>query len=127
MGDQGRLFWRRLHGLVRDVDLNDPRRGAGTSLDRRSLADLMNELGIDGRARFLLERGIRDDCAVEPARLSLLFVALSERAGWNQPDGGVEAYRLRGRARGNHLSLVIPRSRPDRRCLVWNPLGSECL
>ncbi len=93
---QSARFWRSLYDLVARVDLDDPGSGIGRALDRRSLADLMDELGIDGRARFLLERGIRDDYATEPERLSLLFVALSERAGWNQPDAGREIYRLRG-------------------------------
>lgn len=89
-------FWRRLYDLVRRVRLNDPSAGGGAELDRHSVADFIDRVGIGGRARFLLETLIRGDYAAEPSELSLLGVCLAERGSWNQPDAGVEIYRLRG-------------------------------
>ena len=88
-------FWSRVEALAEPLDPSRPQR-RGARLDRRSAGDLIAELGIDGTARFLLERNLLDDYTVEPDRLSLLFVCSLARLGAEQPDSGVEAFRIRG-------------------------------
>ena len=60
------------------IDPDDPA-AKGAALDRRSVADLIEELGIRGRSREVLSRYIRDDYAIEPARISLLFLVAAEK------------------------------------------------
>jgi monoamine oxidase len=88
-------FWSRVEALAEPLDPSWPQR-QGARLDRRSAGDLIAELGIDGTARFLLERDLLDDYTVEPDRLSLLFVCSLERLAAGQPDSGLEAFRIRG-------------------------------
>ena len=71
-------YWRAIAALSRGLDPDDPVAG-GEGLDERSTADLLDELGIGGLARFLLDAYVRDDYAVEADRLSLLFNAQGER------------------------------------------------
>lgn len=85
--------------LARGLDPADPLR-RGAAHDRRSLADLMEELRLSGAARFLAERDARDEYGVPPGRLSLLFHLQLYAATRHLPDSGIERYRIRG---GNDL------------------------
>jgi monoamine oxidase len=83
--------WRLAHPL----DPADPA-AAGTAYDRRTVAEFIDEVGIVGRPRQLLDREIRDDYAIEPEKLSLLFFLTETKVSWNTPDSGVEAFRVHG-------------------------------
>ena len=89
-------FWSELYALLGDVEMSDPGARRGPELDRVSLARYLDRLGISGRARFLLEAQLRGDYGVDPRDLSLLCVLFAQRAAWNQPSAGVEAFRVRG-------------------------------
>ena len=72
---------------------------ADAALDRRTVADLIDEVGLRGTARELVtHEEIRDDYCVEPERLSLLFHLHFARLLWNQSDAGSEVFRVRGGA-----------------------------
>lgn len=88
-------FYAAVEKLAAPLDPLDPA-ARGARLDGLTAASLLDQLGIKGRARFLLEAELRDDYGSEPGRLSLLFVAATYKADWNQPDSGVEAFRIRG-------------------------------
>lgn len=88
-------FWRRLDQLARPLDPHDPV-ARGADLDRRSVGDLFDDLGLSGLARFLLEIEIRDDYGVEADRLSLLYAAQADRLYWNVYDRQEEVFRIRG-------------------------------
>ena len=88
-------FWRQVERAASRLRLAEPLANGGRRLDRLSVADAFDELGVAGRARFLLAAEISSDYGVAPARLSLLQVALDERLGRDQPGGGYEAYRIR--------------------------------
>ncbi len=88
-------FYERAWRLSRGLDPADPA-AAGGRHDRRSVADFIDQLGIRGRAREVLDREIRDDYAIEPAKLSLLFLLIETKATWNTPDSGEEAFRVHG-------------------------------
>src|SRR3989442_22481 len=76
-----------------------PRAPGGGALARRSAADVLDDLGIDSRARMLVSHDtIRDDYTVEPRQVSALFVAQGYKLTENLPDSGTEAFRVR---RGN--------------------------
>lgn len=88
-------FYARALRLARGLDPADPA-AAGAAHDRRTVAELIDEVGIAGRARQILEREIRDDYAIEPGKLSLLFFLVETKVTWNTPDPGVEAFRVHG-------------------------------
>jgi monoamine oxidase len=90
-------FYAALEALAEPLDPAD-QAARGAELDSRTPAGLMDELGISGAGRFLLDKAFRDDYGIEPERLSLLFVAAGYRATIEQPDFGIEAYRIRGGA-----------------------------
>jgi monoamine oxidase len=83
--DDADRFWTRLDNLSFDP-----------SLDRRSVAWLVDQVGLSPLARLRVTIDIRDDYDVEPDRVSLLFAVMAETATSNQPDSGVEAFRIRG-------------------------------
>lgn len=89
------LLYAAARRLGRPLDPADPA-AAGARHDRRSVAGLMDELGIDGDARMLIDRDIRDDYAIEPERLSLLFFLIENKVTWGTPASGVEAFRIAG-------------------------------
>ncbi len=64
-------FHRRLEALARQPS---------PALDRRSAAQLIRELALERRARFLIEHELREEFTVEPRRLSLLHVVSRPRA-----------------------------------------------
>jgi monoamine oxidase len=87
-------------------------------LDRRSVGDLFDDLGLSPDARFLLDQDIRDDYLVEPSDLSLLFHA----AEWELPGtpAGAERYRLRG---GNdRLPRALANTLPPGSLLLNQPV-----
>jgi monoamine oxidase len=88
--------YRRLYDLALPLEASRPAAHGGAALDRRTVADFSDRIGLGGRARFLFDRAIRDDYGSDPRDLSLLFVALSERIAWDQPTGGVEVFRIEG-------------------------------
>jgi len=88
-------FDASVDGLAAPLDPKDPvARGAG--LDRRSVADLIEELNIEDEARTLVERRLRDDYTVEPDRLSLLFHAARTKLDARAPASGTDAFRIDG-------------------------------
>lgn len=88
-------FYQQAWRLARKLDPADPAAG-GAAHDRRSVADFIDQLGIGGRPREVLDREIRDDYAIEPEKLSLLFLLIETKVTWNTPDSGVEAFRVHG-------------------------------
>jgi monoamine oxidase len=89
-------WWNAVDRLSKQVDPARPWE-APRSLDRRSVADLMDEVELSGVARTLVGREeIRDDYSVQPERLSLLLHLHFNRLLWNQSDYGTEAFRIRG-------------------------------
>jgi monoamine oxidase len=88
-------YYRALYRLTRHLDPTDPV-GTAPNLDRRSVADLLDAIGLDGRGRFAVESYIRDDYAAEPGRLSLLGVAAAERVYENVTEAEIERYRVHG-------------------------------
>ena len=89
-------FWSRLYSLLDQVSVSEPGSGRGPELDRVSIAEALDAVSVSGEARFLLEAGFRGDYGVEPRDLSLLCVLFAEKAAWDQPSSGVEAFRVRG-------------------------------
>ena len=85
----------RVEQLSRALTIADPV-GRGAALDRRSVADLLDELALSPDARFLAEADIRNEYTVEPDRLSLLFHAYLYRRTEELPESGVEAFRIKG-------------------------------
>lgn len=104
-------FYASAWRLGRDLDPTDPA-AAGAAYDRRSVADFIDQLGIAGRAREILDRQLRDDYAIEPEKLSLLFLLIENKVTWNTPEAGVEAFRIHG---GNDRLAAGFASRLERR------------
>lgn len=88
-------FYAQAWRLARPLDIADPA-AAGATYDRRTVGELIDEVGIAGRARQILDREIRDDYAIEPEKLSLLFFLTETKVSWNTPEAGAEAFRVRG-------------------------------
>jgi monoamine oxidase len=97
--DELERFYAQAWRLARPLDVADPA-AAGAAYDRRTVAEFIDEVGVAGRARELLDREIRDDYAIEPEKLSLLFFLTETKVSWNTPEAGVEAFRVHG---GNDL------------------------
>ena len=89
-------FWRRIERLARPLSGRDPTANGGAAQDRYSVADLLDRMGITGRARWLIAARIESDYGFAIERLSLLYVTISERLAADQPAAGVEKYRIRG-------------------------------
>ncbi len=94
-GTQLEALDARVEALSRKLSIADPV-GTGAALDRRSVADLLDELALSPEARFLAEADIRNEYTVEPDRLSLLFHAYLYRRTEELPESGVEAFRITG-------------------------------
>jgi len=88
-------FDARVEALAAPLDPRDPV-ARGARLDRRSVADLIEELRLEGEPRSLVERRIRDDYTVEPDRLSLLFHAAMAKLYARAPKSGTDAFRVDG-------------------------------
>lgn len=88
-------FTTALDALSEEIDPADPV-ADGSALDRRSAADLIDDVGLTGLARALVERDVRDEYTVDPDQVSLLFLAQLAAQTADQPDDGVEAYRIAG-------------------------------
>ena len=85
-------FYTALGRLSDRLAPNDPV-ADGAALDRRSVADFLDSLGLSAAGRAAIERSvIRDDYTVEAADLSLLFLA----QGDSLPGGQEERFRVRG-------------------------------
>ena len=83
-------FWDRTDDLAADFDLGD------VDADRRSVADLLDEVELGPEARFLAERFVIDEFCVAPAALSLLFHLHLAVVTAGQSEDDVEAYRIAG-------------------------------
>lgn len=91
-------WYSRVERLSRQLDPLAPWSGP-ESLDRRSVADLMDEVELSGVGRRLVgQEEIRDDYTVRADELSLLFHLHFARLLWNQSESGSEALRVRGGA-----------------------------
>lgn len=88
-------FYAQAWQLARPLDVADPA-AAGAAYDRRTVAEFIDEVGVAGRARQLLDREIRDDYAIEPEKLSLLFFLAETKVTWRTPAAGAEAFRVHG-------------------------------
>ena len=73
---------------------SDPGRAGAARLDRETAEVTINRAKLGPRARFLAERRIRADYGVDADQLSLLFFLLSERIEYDQPESGIEAFRI---------------------------------
>jgi monoamine oxidase len=93
---QLRRYQSALYGLLDQVSVSEPGTRRGPELDRVSMAEFLDRLGISGNARFLIEVELVGDYGVETRELSLLCVLLAEKVAWDQPSSGVEAFRVRG-------------------------------
>jgi monoamine oxidase len=92
--------------VQRDVDrfwasVTALRRRPAPALDRRSAAQLVDQLTLDPLARFLVEHELRQEFTVEPRELSLLHLATRPR-----PRG--PAYRVRGGNDRLAEALAVP-------------------
>jgi monoamine oxidase len=94
-------FETRVDFLAAPIDPRNPT-AAGAGLDRRSVADLIEELKLEGEPRTVLERRLRDRYTVEPGRLSLLFHAVLTKLYARAPRSGTNAFRIDG---GNERML----------------------
>jgi monoamine oxidase len=94
-GAEVERFYAEAWRLARDLDPADPA-ATGATHDRRTVAEFIDEVGVTGRPRQILDREIRDDYAIEPEKLSLLFFLTETKVSWNTPDSGVEAFRVHG-------------------------------
>jgi monoamine oxidase len=100
-------YYDAVDELAAGFDPADPARQPGASaLDQTTAAATMDELGISGDGRYLLEAEIRDDYGVEPDRLSQLFVVSTWAAAYNQPDSGIEIERVEGGAEQVPMGLA---------------------
>jgi monoamine oxidase len=88
-------FFGEASGLAEEIDLDDLGDEA-TELDGVSVSEVMDELEVSDEARFLIERQVRDDYAVEPDRLSALWVVLNEKSYVDAGAGDTEVFRVRG-------------------------------
>jgi monoamine oxidase len=76
------------------VELTEPARHRNArEIDGRSAADLLDELGLRGQARWLVEHELRGEFAAEPDDISLLFLAQATTAAG---DDEVEGHRIAG-------------------------------
>lgn len=97
--EQMERFYGAIDELAADLDVSDPASHPDAEeLDSATAADGMDELGITGDARYLIESSFRDDYGVEPDRLSQLFVVHTYGAAYNQPASGTEIDRIEGGA-----------------------------
>jgi monoamine oxidase len=88
-------FQAALDRISEGVALADPRSHA--DLDRRTVADFLDELELDPLAREVIEHEvIRDEYTVEADELSLLFLAAGNNLDPGQEESGVEAFRVQG-------------------------------
>ncbi len=88
-------FYAETASLAEDLDPGDIE-GTGAELDTASAGELIDEIEPSEDARFVLEHQLRDAYAMDPARLSLLFVVLSELAYAEADAEGIEALRVKG-------------------------------
>lgn len=95
--DQMDRYYGAIDELAADFDPSDPASSPGAKeLDSATAAEGLDELGITGNARFLLENEFSTDYGVEADRLSQLFVVSTYAAAYNQPASGVEVERIEG-------------------------------
>jgi monoamine oxidase len=91
-------FYQALYRLGRDVDPVDPPAASGAAaIDRRTVADLLDELALSPRGRFFVERvEILDEYTVAADQLSLLQVVgdAVRTAGLHNRD--YEVFRVAG-------------------------------
>lgn len=76
------------------ADLADPAgHPRAAAVDARSAADLLDEVGLTGRARWLVEHELRGELSVEPGDASLLYWAQLATA---TAEDELEAHRIAG-------------------------------
>ncbi|MCU1453467.1 MAG: hypothetical protein JWN46_1613 [Acidimicrobiales bacterium] len=90
-------FEAALDELATAVDPDHPERvAAAEPLDRRSLADLLDDLHLDPMARFLLDTRQRGFFNAEPRHVSLLFAAQQAAAPADHAAAAISAMRIAG-------------------------------
>jgi monoamine oxidase len=90
-------FYDESAKLADGIDPEHPERATNAAeLDRRSLADFMDSLHLDPRARFIVQSAETGEYATDPAHLSLLFYAQQEAVVAGVPDSAVETMRIHG-------------------------------
>jgi monoamine oxidase len=89
----------RFAGLVEElaapVDLADPAASA-PELDKRTVADLLDDEGFEGDARDRIEWELVAEYTVGSDALSQLFLACGYKVAENLPEGGQERFRVDG-------------------------------
>jgi monoamine oxidase len=85
---------REIFSAARRLDPFRPLRNGGRRYDDLPASAALDRARLSPRARFIAERQIRDAYGVEPEKLALLLMLLSERIAYTQPGAGVEAFRI---------------------------------
>jgi monoamine oxidase len=88
-------FWDRVRTLAAPVDPFHPL-AHGAPLDRRSAEWLLDSLRLDGLPRDLVGQQLRDRFAVEPNKLSLLFLCQTLKRAGGRPPNATGPLRIRG-------------------------------
>ncbi len=90
-------FYDESAKLARGIDPEHPERASNAEqLDRRSLADFIDGLHLDPRARFIVDSAETGEYANDPSNVSLLFYAQQEAVVVDVPDSAVETMRIAG-------------------------------
>ena len=90
-------YYAALDELAPEIDPEHPEAYEGAkALDRRSLADFVDELDLVAEARFLVDADNRGEFNAEADEVSLLFIAQQWAVGEDIADEDVEAMRVAG-------------------------------
>jgi len=88
-------FWNRVAWLGRRLDVDDPV-ATGAGLDRDPATSLLGSLHLGATASALVEQRLRRRFAVEPDKLSLLFLCQAFKRAPGLLRTGTGAFRVRG-------------------------------
>ncbi len=114
-------FYAESSKLAGGIDPDHPERAANAArLDRQSLADYIDSLHLDPRARFLVATAETGEYASDPRNVSLLFYAQQEAVANDVSDAASETMRIHGgnsllvRAMAQELGAVVRLGAPVR-------------
>ena len=92
--DEADRFSSKLDELAEDIDLDDPM--DGNTFDQRSLGDLLDDMRLSPLAQLAVQIDFRDDYTAELDQVSLLFALMLYRSSYDQPEEGIEVWRIAG-------------------------------
>ena len=114
-------FYTESSKLADGIDPDHPEQAANAArLDRQSLADYIDSLRLDPRARFLVATAETGEYASDPRNVSLLFYAQQEAVANDVSDAASETMRIHGgnsllvRAMAQELGAVVRLGAPVR-------------